>query len=171
MTDPAATLARLRELGIETQKTVEYGLLPFMASRTLTKVRADDMRYELLAIIDGLLDRAEKAEAELSEIDGDETRNCWGMYKYQRERAEKAEADLAAEREKRCRTCGASECDDIERLKVCGTCANTTLYWDYLMCKKGPFERTGPEGPCMSSFITISDKCHFKPSRWTPYWE
>lgn len=47
-------------------------------------------------------------------------------------------------------------CEDIERLKVCGTCLLYHAWIDgHFVCDQ---------------VCEITDACHFAPSRWQPYW-
>ena len=52
--------------------------------------------------------------------------------------------------------------DDIERLKVCGTCFKCMYTFEL-----GVICTSGDNG----IIVNMTDSCQFTPSRWTPYWE
>ncbi len=59
-------------------------------------------------------------------------------------------------------------CDDIERLKVCGTC----FFWQDYAKNYSPNCNvpTTPDEPWVD-YAAPHDHCHFTPSKWRPYWE
>lgn len=67
-------------------------------------------------------------------------------------------------------------CDDIERLKVCGTCATFSITHDESgecaqSCSAECHDEadwTCGEYECEPD---MHDPCHFTPSKWRPYWE